>query len=418
VRDRPLAPQPEDDQPLNSLESHIDSNTLWLVERHRAPSVGGKLVYKSGAGAAGAPEKKASARYRLRHLNTGRYLSVRSTDNWSKGVRMVRSISAFGGAGVNKKKLDLSAGGSKNNKQEERFIFSSSENGHASACAVEFHAAHAAQEQRGASDANAAALRDGCAVQLETASRWLARGARHEEHRILACDANPTRKHTLALVVRRAMADPAVAAEVLVGVAALPRLAAFSRVAAQRDVTLPQLARATPSLIATVGRDDDSGACGGAWRLLVVVKGTRSPDATTHCRLVLSGREAHQLCARAAARGRVRLRGAPPRHQPRGARGRAAPGAAAVACVGLNLQLRRGRRATRTPLSRLRPSPNTNCASTGAAARAAGALRAAPAAAAAQLARARRARRRPRGRQPARVARAARRQLERRAQGE
>ena len=67
---------------LTAEGERADSNALWLIEQRLPPAVGGKLVYQESV-------------YRLRHLNSGRYLQTRSSSLWAAGVRKVVLITSI-----------------------------------------------------------------------------------------------------------------------------------------------------------------------------------------------------------------------------------------------------------------------------------------------------------------------------------
>jgi len=179
----------------------VNSNYLWMLERHRNPSAGGKIAY-------------GQFTYRLRHLNSGKYLCCRSADRWKSSRRMIQSIMA------------LKTGATQGfNDAPEEYVFASMTSGRSTPCALTLNPAQMHMAMRsGGMGSPIIYISDQSAVTIRCNQRWLHRGGRFGNTEIFHTEAKATQKDTLALVIQKFSAPDAVMTDIMVGVAALPFL--------------------------------------------------------------------------------------------------------------------------------------------------------------------------------------------------
>lgn len=225
-----LTPQQQDSSLAtmhsHSNASHLDSTSLWIVEGYHRPAVGGPLCYESRS-------------YRLRHLNSGKYLAMRASELWRKSINLTIALKTIGGRPPRRRESierSLSA-------EEMKHEFTAVETSLLSHCAIFMHQPQVAGQRKAKQPPGGGPTKlrgsggqlqimDNSPIQIECQGRWLHCGNTVEDSTDVLSAANATRNGTLSLVVQRAASgsQTAITYDILVGVAAIPRLKSFKSI--------------------------------------------------------------------------------------------------------------------------------------------------------------------------------------------
>lgn len=191
--------------------SSKESSALWIVEK-RHPEMGGDILFKDEV-------------YRLRHLNTGRYISMRHYHRPKEAATGSRPPSRAA------------------ETFKSEYVASSKAGRHHRSVDLVFHAAHLGSSG-GKLGEGAPPVQNESAIQIEVAGRYLMRGERHDElakrfaeegEYLWSTWLDANRTAAINLVVQRADDDSTVL-DALCGVCALPHIRDFARLVRDRDL--------------------------------------------------------------------------------------------------------------------------------------------------------------------------------------
>ncbi len=229
LRLKEVADAPRVDAYLQSNKigsTKTNTNFLWMIERHKNPAAGGKIAYGADT-------------YRLRHLNTGKYLCCRSKDRWAKSKKVLAAISsvARGGASPSSK---------------EAFVYASIDSGRRKECGLYFHSANPyVAAKTGGVGAAAVFIQDNAPIQIQSAAsdRYLHISADMLEDEgasptfkteAIAEKVNPRNNQEFNMCLRRFEVSDAQLTDIMVGVAGLPYLKDYLRLV-EKHTTHAQL---------------------------------------------------------------------------------------------------------------------------------------------------------------------------------
>jgi len=184
-------------------EEHIDSSALWVVEGFFRPAVGGAVTYGE------------TRSFRLRHLNSGKYLAVRAEDLWQKGARLAAAMSRFGAAS------------SEGSSEGPDYKYCAISGGLTPLCSLTLQAPNLGYKKSSAGPQTVTTVTDGAPVQIQCQGRWMIVGpAATLGSSDVACLGSANRGGAVSLLFERFVQTDA-KSDILVGVAAYPRLMAF-----------------------------------------------------------------------------------------------------------------------------------------------------------------------------------------------
>ncbi|KAJ8601792.1 hypothetical protein CTAYLR_006814 [Chrysophaeum taylorii] len=237
---------PQEDAPVPG-EHHLDSTSLWLVEGFHKPAVGGPLAY-------------ASRSYRLRHLNTGKYLALRTKDLWRKGIMLAIALKSVHTREAPGGRVSSIA------NDKSGFEFTALDGSLMPNCAMYFHQPQVAGQRKAKLTSSSSsttptklrgketAILDKSPIQVECRGRWMHCGGVVDQTTDVACIANARRLGTLSLVIQRATSGTKTAIHtnnILVGVAAIPRLNSFKLIFNQTNGTTTERLRLLEGAVAS-----------------------------------------------------------------------------------------------------------------------------------------------------------------------
>ena len=201
------------------------------------------VVPRNGLEASACFETSTSKRRRLtlvppRHLNSGRYLSLNSSNLWQKGQRLIATALKLGchpggdasfGEGDHPHHPHAPANDA---PHKETYHFASNDFGTAANCCLHFHPPYGALRSKGGMANKVEELTNGAPVQVCVQSRWMHAGDAEIEMMDdadaddTAVIARSSRPGSLNLIFER-FVPPADNLDILVGTAAYARLRAF-----------------------------------------------------------------------------------------------------------------------------------------------------------------------------------------------